>query len=412
MSIVSIVRCPDYDRERVRSAVEKSLDMLDGLDALLRGKTVLLKPNLLSDTATPDGVVNTHPEIVRAVAERLMRDFGCRVLIGDSYGGVSLGANRRALQNSGMAAVADELRAEIVDFNAVRSERLTNPTYQILREFYVPRAVLEADVIFNLPKFKTHQLTYFTGAVKNMLGVIPGRGKQLVHLAAPKPEAMAAALVEIYQRVRPHVTLLDAVLGMEGNGPNTGGRRAVGLLLASRDGIALDAAAESIMGFKPGDVLTTVLGHERGLGIGRLDQIDIRGEALESVRIPDYKKPISYGKSWVLKLLPAAPARWYLRHRASYESVVNHGRCVQCGRCIANCPARRLRIEGGRVVSDGSACIACYCCEEVCDCEAIHVVRSPLARAASAARRLLSGKRRRRPQTAPGQTKHPGESNG
>jgi ferredoxin len=222
-----------------------------------------------------------------------------------------------------------------------------------------------------------------------MLGVIPGRGKKLVHLAAPKPEAMAHALLDIYGRVKPHAVLMDAVVGMEGNGPNSGHPRQTGLLLASRDGVALDAVAEAIMGFAPGEVQTTAFAHERGLGVGRLDDIDVRGESLENVRIADFAKPVTYKKSWFFAMIPGPLARWTMRQYSRYESVVDRDRCTRCGQCVANCPVSRLRMEDRCVVADGKVCIACYCCEEVCDYDAIHIRRSPLARAAGRIRRAL-----------------------
>jgi uncharacterized protein (DUF362 family)/Pyruvate/2-oxoacid:ferredoxin oxidoreductase delta subunit len=390
VTCVSIAKCDDYDRERVRAAVRECLGRLDGLSDLLRGKKVLLKPNLLSSTATPEkDIVNTHVEIIRAVAELLLGDFGCTVRIGDSCGRVAPGANQDAFENSGLIALAKEMPIELVDFNTAPSERVTNPQAEIMREFYVPRAVLETDVLFNLPKLKTHQLTYMTGGVKNMLGVIPGRGKKLVHLAAPKPEAMAVALVDIFQRVTPHIALMDAIDAMEGNGPNSGAKRRVGLLIASRDSVALDAVAAAAVGFNPGDIPTTVLAEKRGLGVGELGKIDVRGESLGAVRVPDFKKPMTYGRAWVAKLIPASLLRGAVHLVSSYRSVIDDDACVRCGQCIANCPVKRLQMRNKCVVATEGVCIACYCCEEVCDYDAIRIVRSPLVRAFAATRRLF-----------------------
>ncbi len=394
MACVSISKCSDYDRGRLGAAVKECLGRLDDLGSLLRGKKVLLKPNLLSSTATPDKhVVNTHPEVVRAVAEFLMGEFGCTVSMGDSCGRVAPGANQDAFENSGLTALAKDLRIELVDFNSAPSEWVTNPSAELLHNFYVPRAVLEADVLFSLPKLKTHSLTYFTGGVKNMLGIIPGRGKKLVHLTAPKPEAMAAALMDIFQRVPPHVALMDAIDGMEGNGPNSGPKRHIGLLIASRDSIALDAVACAIIGFKPGDILTTTLAEKRGLGVGELDKIEVRGESLDAVRIAGFKKPVTYGKPWVMKLIPTALLRGAMHHMATYKSVVNNEACARCGQCIANCPVGRLEMRNECVVAKDGVCIACYCCEEVCDYEAIRIARTPLVRAVAAAARLFKRKR-------------------
>jgi len=389
MSTVAVARCASYERQAVRAAVRECLDALDGLEALLRSKAVLLKPNLLSSTAGPDEPVNTHPEVVRAVAERLVGDFGCRVRIGDSCGTVRPHATECALANSGVFAVAEELGAEVVNFDEDGFETLDVAGPGPLRRFDVARAVLEAEVVVSLPKFKTHQLTLLTGAVKNMLGVVPGRGKKQVHLAAPKPDAMAEALVAIYAKVPPHLVLMDAVVGMEGNGPNGGTPRPVGLLLASRDGVAVDAVAGAIMGYAEQEVQTTRLAHERGLGVGRLDGITVLGGRPEEFVVPDFRKPFSYRRSFLFALIPAALARWFLRHAASYHSEVDPDRCVRCLQCVENCPSGALSEISGRIVCDRARCIACYCCEEVCDYDAVRVVRSPLVRAGERAKDLL-----------------------
>jgi uncharacterized protein (DUF362 family)/Pyruvate/2-oxoacid:ferredoxin oxidoreductase delta subunit len=401
MSTVAIMPCADYRRDNVRAAVGKCLDACDGLEALLADKRVLLKPNLLSSTARPEHAVNTHPEVVRAVAEILISDFRCKVLIGDSCGTVAPGATARALENSGIASLASELGIESVNFDTCGAERVTSPGATIMREFYVARPALEADVIFNLPKFKTHHLVLLTGAIKNMLGAIPGRGKKLVHLAAPKPDAMAAALTDIYEIIRPRITLTDAVTGMEGTGPNGGKLRHVGLLLASTDGVALDAVAGDIMSYRPGDVLTTQFAHQRRIGTGALDAISVLGEPLERARIADFKKPVSYGKSWLFRLIPDRAARWAMQQFSACTSVIAHARCVRCKECIVNCPVGRLKLEHGRVAATSIPCIACYCCEEVCDYDAIHIVRSPMLQAAVIARDLMPWRRRRSRKARP-----------
>lgn len=389
MSVVSISRCASYERERVRSAVAACLDRIDGLGELLEGKRVLVKPNLLSSTASPDVPVNTHPEVLRAVVGLLIARWGCSVVIGDSCGTLAPGATQRALMNSGVFEVADELGAEVVNFDTCPHERVTNPRGRYVRAFNVARPVLTADVVVSVPKFKTHQLTSHTGAVKNMLGVVPGRGKKTVHVRAPKPDAMGVALVDIYEMVTPHLTVTDGVVGMEGNGPNGGRARQVGLIIASRDGVALDAVAGAIMGFEPSDVVSTVAAHQRGLGTMAIDRIEIKGETLAAVRIPDFRKPINFRRSPVVRIVPTRLVRWLIRHMASYRSRVNHGRCVLCRECVRNCPAGALAVVSARVVCDAERCIACYCCEEVCDYGAIRVVRSPMGRGIELAKDLI-----------------------
>ena len=388
-SLVAVARCPTYARDDVSRAVQECLARIEGLEDLVRGKRVLLKPNLLSSTAPPEEAVNTHPEVVRAVAQQFIRDFGCRVTIGDSCGTVLPGATQRALERSGVSAVARETGAEAVNFDAAGFERVRHDGGRRLTAFNVAKPVLDAEVVVSLPKFKTHQLTNFTGAVKNMLGVIPGRGKKIVHREAPKPEAFAEALVDLFERVPARLAIMDAVVGMEGNGPNNGAPRAAGLILASLDPVALDTVAASVMGYRERDVATTRLAAARGLGVGDLDRIEISGVPLDEVRIPDWRKPLSRHAGLAYRLVPGFLARALLAHLASYRSVVDASKCVLCEECIRNCPAGALTKASGRVTCRENLCIACYCCEEVCDYDAVRVVRSPLWRSVEGLKDLL-----------------------
>ena len=389
-STVSLIRCASYDPGTVEAAVRAALELLDGLDDLLRGKHVLVKPNLLSSTHTPEFPVNTHPAVLRAFVRILLRDYGCRVVIGDSCGTVKPGATNRAMEKSGVTDIARDLGVEAVNFDTCPFETITREGPGILKRFNVAKPVLDADVVVSLPKFKTHQLTWLTGAVKNMLGVVPGRGKKVVHLEAPMPRDLAMAMVDIYEHAPAHLALMDAVVGMEGNGPNGGTARDVGLLLASRDGVALDTVAAALMGYRPGDVRTNIEADERGLGVGVLDRIDVRGEAIDDVAPRDFKKPFSYRGAFLFRLVPHAVARWGLSQLAGYRSVVDSAACVRCGQCIANCPSAALSMtDDHEVVCDADLCIACYCCEEVCDYSAIRVVRSAMARAVKAAKLVL-----------------------
>jgi len=256
MSLVSIVRCESYDLAVVREAVRACLRALPEVKALLRtGRRVLLKPNLLSASAVVERAVNTHPAVIRAAAEVCRRDYGCDVAIGDSCGSLAPGSTQRALESTGVPEICDALGATPLDFDRCASTTLDVRQGQVLKRLTVARPALEADVLFSLPKFKTHNLTLLTGGVKNMMGAVPGKGKKDMHVIAPKPALFARALVDLYGVVRPHLSLMDAVVGMEGNGPNAGTPRRVGLLMAATDAVALDAVAAAIMGCGQGEVL-------------------------------------------------------------------------------------------------------------------------------------------------------------
>lgn len=392
---VSIVRCADYDRARVREAVREALRLLPEAEAVLplRGR-VLLKPNLISSNDPPERAVNTHPEFIRAVAEFFI-ERGCKVFIGDSCGSLASGSTGRAIQVTGLREVASETGAELLDFDRLPARTARVPEARVLHAIQMPAVLATMDLIVTLPKFKTHGLTLMTGAVKNQLGVIPGKGKKDAHVAAPKPDLMAEALVDVHSAVRPRLAFMDAILGMEGNGPTAGDPRAVGLVLASADCVALDAVAAEIMGYAPGDIETTTAAAARGLGVGDLKDIRVAGCPLEAVRLKDFRKPPMNVRSAVHSLIPAAVLGWMYEQAGSTCADVLDDRCVICGECIANCPAAALREEQGRVRADPVRCISCYCCAEVCRRRAIRMRRPFAGRVVHALARALTGRWRR-----------------
>jgi uncharacterized protein (DUF362 family)/Pyruvate/2-oxoacid:ferredoxin oxidoreductase delta subunit len=387
-SSVSLVRCADYDPPRVRRAVEEALSLVAGLPDLAGGgKRVLLKPNLLSSNDPPERAVNTHPEFVRAVTEFFIAR-GWRVLIGDSCGSMAPGSTGQAIRTTGLDRVAQATGAEMVDFDRAPSIEMPIADGRVLRTVKVPQLIREVDLFVTLPKLKTHGLTLLSGAVKNQLGLVPGKGKKDIHLLAPKLEMMAEALLDIHSLVRPRLAVMDGIVAMEGNGPAAGQPRAVGLVIASADAVSLDAVAAEVIGCDRGEVDTTRLGHERGLGIGRIEEIDLSGVPLNEAIVQDFKKPPRKVTSGLFKLMPSFLLRWMIDNVGAAHAEVMDDRCVLCGECVANCPAKAIKKVGGRMRADRRLCISCYCCSEVCARRAITMRRPLGGRALHALARL------------------------
>jgi uncharacterized protein (DUF362 family) len=197
---VSVSRCESYELACVRPAVRAALAPLGGIERFVKpGMTVLLKPNALT-AAMPERAVTTHPAIVQAVAE-LVREAGATVLVGDSPGG-PLGRAPEAFQTTGIGEVAANLGIDMLPFDGVVWKRLNGIDY------FIARPVYEADLVINLPKLKTHQLTLYTGAVKNLFGAIPGTRKSELHLRAPGIEDFSHILVDVLDLVPSGLTLL------------------------------------------------------------------------------------------------------------------------------------------------------------------------------------------------------------
>lgn len=367
-SQVSITRCNSYEQKEVGRAVAESLRLIGGLEGVIRpGQRVLLKVNMLNDKA-PDAAVTTHPAIVRAVIEEVKKAGG-KPIVGDSPGGVSSKAER-VYTATGIRKVAEECGAEVVVFESQPPVRLENPNARVLRTLYIARPVVEADVVINLPKLKTHALTLYTGAVKNLLGVIPGARKSEIHRIAPKPDKFAHALVDILEMVKPSLTLIDGVVGMEGNGPSAGIPRKVGLIIAGRDPVACDAVGSSIIGFKPLQICTTKAAVERGIGVGDMESIEVLGVPLSEAKVAGFLHP----PTGLLLFFPEP--LWKLVAVAfKVRPQVDKNICTGCGTCIRNCPQGAMTLEKGFPFIDYKKCIECFCCHELCPRMAIALRR-------------------------------------
>ncbi len=362
---VAIVKCGDYEPERVTAALRRAFDLFGGIGRTVpAGRRVLIKPNLLSARA-PETAVCTHPEVVRALI-RLVREAGGIPRVGDSPGGLTVRAGE-VFSASGMKAMCDQEGVEMVRFREVRQ----------FDGIPIAREALEAEVLISVPKFKTHGLTVLTGAVKNMFGTVPGLFKSHCHRLAPEPESMSRLLVRIFSRVRPHFSVMDGITVIEGEGPGVAGRRRnLGLLLASADAVSLDEVCGRIMGLPPLAVATTRIAGELGLGNADLRQIEIAGENPENLSIAPFLLPRT------TTLLHRLPRRLLLIaarfHRTRVE--ITRKKCRDCGICLEVCPVKTVVRKKGRPVINQRKCILCLCCLEQCPHAAVEIRKSLLAR--------------------------------
>ncbi len=357
MSRVALAACRDYAAPGLEAALRRAVGLVGGMAAVVPpGARVLLKPNLLGAHRVEERVT-TDPAVVRVVAE-MVREAGGEPFIADSP---ALDRFPRVAARTGMAGLARELGMELVELGDPVVVRPPQPAE--FRRLEIARAALEAEVVINLPKLKTHSQMLLTLGVKNCFGTVVAQRKAAWHyMVGLEREPFASLLLDIYRSVAPALTILDGVWGMEGRGPAGGRPRRVGLVAASRDALALDLAVAGLLGVPPRRFPLHRAARRRGL----LPQVELCGDPAGELRVEGFLLP----ELDSLDLVPRA-FRGFLQRRLVSRPVQDPRACLGCGKCVEVCPARALAPEGPRLRFDYRRCIRCYCCQEVCPARAI-----------------------------------------
>jgi len=336
--------------DTVHLAVEKAFDLFP-ID--LRDKKVMIKPNVLRASEATEGIV-THPAVLAAVVAKAASLKPSAIVVGDNPGLFSYGANEAAFEQAGLMAAAQGYYRNIgLDVVTVPF----NPEF--LPHVGVSRDILEADVVISLPKFKTHGLTVMTGAIKNSYGLLPGAQKARLHKIAGNPQRFHDLIVDVFRLRVPDLFILDAVVGMEGNGPASPDLREIGLILAADNAVALDAVVATMMGLDPGRLRFLNKASAAGLGSWQMTDIHIEGR-LEV--IADFKLPPLGGEA----IQDNAAVQEALQSKIVLVPTPDPARCTGCGACVEQCPAEALSMPGEIPVADMDRCVTCFCCQEIC----------------------------------------------
>ncbi len=341
--------------EQVRGAVERAFELFP---LPLKGRRVLIKPNVLRASQAEEGIV-THPAVLRAVVDVVEKEKPAEIIVGDNPGMFSYGRNEESFRTTGLMAAARGYYRNIgidtgrVAFNADFMDTVS-----------LSQAVLDADIIISLPKFKTHGLTVMSGAIKNSYGLLPGGQKAVLHKAAGSPARFHDAVVDVFRLRIPDLFIVDAIVGMEGNGPASPDLRDIGLILASDNAVALDAVIALMMGCEPGRLRFLQRAKELGLGDYDLDTIEVVGELRQ---LPGFRLPPLGGEAATHNdaLQSLVDNRVMLRPQA------DPGLCTGCGACIDQCPVSALTMRESLPRVDVGTCITCFCCQEICPEKAI-----------------------------------------
>lgn len=372
MSQVALVNYADdrYELLRVEQMVRRAVDLIGGIGQFVKaGQRVLIKPNLLRKS-TPEEAIITHPTVVRAMV-RLVQEAGGVPVIGDSPSGAfAAGRLRGVYADAGLIEVAEETGAELnYDVGAVR---VPVPDGRLIKLLDVGQYVAGADVVISLSKLKTHGLMGFTGAVKNLFGVVPGVTKTGYHAKLQSRDQFAEMLLDILEYVRPAFHVMDGIVGMDGDGPSAGSPYPAGILLCSTNAVALDLVATHLAGLPPSTVATLRAARRRGLTAGTVDEVTVVGEPLDSVRLEGFR-PAGTG-AIDFNIVPDPIRRFCARQLVASPQVTTS--CIRCGICAQNCPMHAIEIGAERAVIDYRRCIRCYCCHEFCPERAIELKQS------------------------------------
>ncbi|MCI2046585.1 MAG: DUF362 domain-containing protein [Faecalibacterium sp.] len=371
------------------NAVEAIFAALPAAQKIGPETKILLKPNLLAKHP-PEAAVTTHPAVVAAVIRAcLARGAKAEhITVADSAGGVYNPGQMKALYKvSGLADACAPFG--VACYTACETGPRKTAGGKVVSEFELIRPVLEADFIIDLPKFKTHVMTGMTAACKNLFGTIPGLKKAEWHMRFPEKERFGEMLIDLLETVRPDMAIVDAVVGLEGDGPAGGEAHPVGLLLGSENLPNLDLACAALMGLDPMRVPYLAAAQARGLCAAAFDPADLRGEPALFVPVKGWKLPASYTggagantdfahSDRVPKLF--RPAVAWGEKRLAPHPVVNRALCIGCGKCAEICPQQTITIKNGKSHIGPKKCIRCFCCHEMCPVKAIDVKQLRLFR--------------------------------
>ena len=367
-SKVSIARCADYRTGLVEDSVRKAVDLLGGIKNFIKpGSKVLVKPNILM-AKEPEAGITTHPEVVRSVI-RLLKEQSCKVFVGDSPSvfGNQIGNLGEVYERTGISRICKEELVELVMFD----KRLWQG------KFPLTSYLKECDYFISIPKFKTHNLTTLTGAIKNLFGLVCGTYKIELHKNYFDASEFAKMIVDIYEVAKPDLTIVDAIVSMEGDGPATAGTlKNTGFLVASVDCVAIDSILSVLMGLKPDEILTTREAALRGLGVSDIAEIEILGEDLAKIKPDEFLLP----SASIQKRKIPKPILNIFKALVRYYPVIRHDRYTRCCACVKACPQMIISLKNNKMRFDYSRCIACFCCQEVCPSSAINVKKTILTK--------------------------------
>lgn len=362
---IVIKKCRTYNLNEIKSSILAIFESLGGAGEFFsRGEKILIKPNLFSARLPEEGVT-THPSIVKAVAEIIIENGGIPY-IGDSP---SIESFQRVVARTGIQEISKEMGIKLVPFEDSVDVDFKDGEFKKLE---ISRPVLEADKIVNIAKLKTHTQFILTLGVKNMFGIVPGRRKAECHIRFGNDLlSFSKFLIDLYRFKKPVITIMDGILGMDGNGPANGRKRWFGILIGSENALAIDAFISHSLGLG-NEYSIAKAGEGMGIKGSKIDEIEVLNG--DSFILPDFKLPDSTPPSRRFSFLTA-------RLKSSLpRPFINRGICKLCMLCTEVCQTDSIKKDSKGLKIDYRNCISCFCCQEVCPYNAIEIKRGILGK--------------------------------
>jgi uncharacterized protein (DUF362 family) len=281
---VILSRCSDYSQTRIAEALQKQFELLGGLEKFVKpGDTVLLKPNFIAPRSRRHAT-QTDPAVIIETA-RLLKDFGTKPFVGDSPAWGNVFTCVKALK---LEEPLKKLSVPVKQLDKPKWCRIGAKNTRV----GISSVALDADVIINLPKFKSHQQLTATFAVKNMFGCVSGKRKALWHFAkGGNADDFCELLIDIFKFLNPALTIIDAVIAMDGPGPIRGRARPLGYLLGGTDPIACETICAKLIGIEPKNVPIIKTARQIGFGCSDITKIDIAGDDFPQNICTDFQLP-------------------------------------------------------------------------------------------------------------------------
>jgi uncharacterized protein (DUF362 family)/NAD-dependent dihydropyrimidine dehydrogenase PreA subunit len=377
---IALLKCTDYKVDHIEKKLREGFELLGGTTFLRtlipENSSVLLKPNFLSVIEKGSPVI-THYAFFEAVV-RIVKEYSNNIIFGDSPG---FEDPRKAAEKSGLMEVADRYGVKFADFNEGVHVELKNP---LMYKFWnVSKAAYEADVVITLPKLKTHAMMYYTGAVKNQFGCVPGTQKAEWHTKLSDPANFSKMLLDLNSVVKTSFAILDGIIAMEGNGPRNGTPKQMDTIIMGESLTAVDSTAVRLIGYN--DVLAVPFlkaAYDTNWGTVLPEEIEILGEEIEKMKCKSFK--LSRSAKVVNFISPSLNN--FVASLTAPNPVLIEEKCISCKKCDEVCPKKSEVItfvkHRGKLIPKWkySNCIRCFCCQELCPKGAIATKGKPLSR--------------------------------